>query len=101
MVSCDLGRQAWIALTSKQAVPYGVAAAISLGIALLGGAAALGRRVHNARGRAEAEEASSPTGAPIRRRPRVSLSDMASVHLTSVDSDAQTRHPKRADNAQA
>ena len=102
MVSDDVGGRAWIALTSTQAVPYGIAAAVALAIALLGGAAALGRRVHDAGGRAKAEERSSPIGVPIRgRRPRVSLSDMASVHLTSVDSDAQTRHANDSEDAQA
>lgn len=102
MFTGDGGSQVWIALTSTQTVPYGFAASVSLAIGVLAGAAALGRRAQVAHGRAKAKERWSPTVAPIRRsRPRVSLSDMASVHLTSVGSDAQTRHSNGAEGAQA
>ena len=103
MVSGNVGGQVWFALASTQGVPYSLAATAAFGIALVGGLGALSRRVHMARRRARLDQQSLSTGKEPRWRaePRVSLSDMASVHLTVSGSGAQIRQVNSGENAQA
>ncbi len=101
MISGNVGGQVWFLFMSAQAAPLGALAATAL-IAAGGSIAALCRRAGSARRRAEANCLTMFTGKPVwRGRPRISLSDMASVHLVAIDAGARIRQSNSGKNGQA
>jgi hypothetical protein len=101
MISGNVGGQVWFALRAAQAAPFGALVATTL-IAAVACMAALSRRLGTARRRALANCLTMSTGKPVwRGRPRISLSDMASVHLIAIDAGARIHQSNSGKNGQA